>query len=816
MPNTFNFTLPDVFCPSCIEPVKNTLKNKSWEWDDGGITRKLRVTSLEANYVRRTMVLTIDSEGLSDKNIRDFIIKQLDDVGTVAEAENIPHVKKALIGIISGTAFLMLSIFAGGLPVLATYALTAVSTLLSLYLGKEIFIEAFKKITRLHSLEMNALFSVSALTAMTVSIVSLFVPWLPCMLDAALLTFGFRHLGLAIEDRARQRVIESMSFKQRAPRKTLLKTEYDWVEADISTIKVGDVIRVKSGQVIPLDGKCLTQNASLDISIVDGSIHSQNVKADFEIAAGMQVKSLKPVDIKVTRLEEDSFLARLDDAILRAETKKAPLESTAHTMLKYFVPGVFILAGITAGVVSIFIGPVIAIQCAILLLVSACPCTLGSIVPLGVTVAIEKAARQGVLFKSGKALQAAAETTDVIFDLNGTLTEGDYQVTQMNFFSEHVDEQEYQNSCLYELERDATHPIGIAIRKQLEQMGYPKFSFVPNTRPALLPHHAGKQLIIDGQAVAIGNSTLMRDLGIDLSEHQALLDSQPSNQIIFFASEKSLLGYVVIADSLKKDALFVVNELKAQGKEVHICTGADRATAEHYAQKLGIPATNILADCIPIEDANAPNKNLKANYISDLKSAGKTVAMIGDAENDAIPLSNSNLGIFVKSKANAGMMRAKADVIIQNSALTPILISFQIGSAMVANIKQNLFISFGYNFVTLGLTMGLLFGLGFALNPAVGVALMIAQASGVFMNVYRFKHQAIALPQAAPILAPPLNNTTLHKRMGLSLSQLITHQHESKATVHPLALPATNTHQLNGSHHPAAEQPDGPVYAYRK
>jgi Cu2+-exporting ATPase len=765
MRKTYTFTLPEITCAACIEPVKSVLRNKHWLLNKAG-TQQITVTALEINVLRKIFTIEIDSTGLDDKAIRNFIIEKLDDVGTTA-GEEPHHALKATVGILSGIGFLLLSIFGGGMPLLASAVITGFSTLLTLYVGKEILIEAYQKITQLRTLEMNALFSASAIIALVVSIAALVVPWLPCMLEAGLLTFGFRHLGIAIENRARSRVINSVSFQERTPQQAEVEVASNQYELRaVKDLKPGDIIQVKTNNVIPVNGICLTKDARIEASIINGSFTAKTVILDEPIIAGMKVASLKPMVMGVTATAAESYLAKLDEAILKAESQKSPLEETSQTVLKYFVPALFILSIATAGVAGALFGTAMAIKCLVSLLVSACPCTLGSIVALAVTVSLSKASQEGVLFRSGMALEAAAKTDIVIFDLNGTLTEGNYSVEAMNWLpSVRPAEKLYLMNCLYELQKEADHPIGVTIRNHLMKLGYPKLR--TDNEPLSGTSNSGRKLCINGDNYYVGNQDMMAKIGIHVTDYPDLLNTQVSEQQVFFAKVEggkiALVCAININDSLKKSAKEVVNNLTAMGKEVHICTGADRTTALKYADLLSIPHEKVRAGC-------KPDENTKVDYIQELKTLNKTVAMIGDAQNDALSLKTCDLGILVKSQASAGMMESDADVIIQSTSLKPILASFEIGTSMVQNIKQNLALSFTYNFGALGLIACFACCAGIVVSPSIGVMLMIAQASLVLLNVYRFKQQPVFYTQAGGELnaEAELNNTTLHRKLGVT------------------------------------------------
>jgi Cu2+-exporting ATPase len=769
--------------------------------------QKIKITKLETNIVRKTFEVEIDCDEFDDVAIRDSIIEKLADVGTLAvatgsrEVVETPHLFKGFLGIASGAGFLLLSVMGGGMPILTAALLTSISTLLSLYVGKEIFVEAYQKITRLHTLEMNALFSASALIAITASIVSLFIPWVPCMLEAALLTFGFRHLGLAIENRAKENVIDGVSFIERTPKEVMVQNEEGNFELrPAKELKSGDIIQVAPEKMIPVDGVCLSQEARLNISIINGTITSKAVQRGFNIFAGMKVKSLTSIEMRVSAPVNESFLARLDNAILQAETEKAPLEATSQTVLKYFVPALFVLAIATAGLAGMMFGTAMAIKCAVTLLVSACPCTLGSIVPLAVTVALNKASKEGVLFRSGKALQMAGKTETIVFDLNGTLTVGNYSVTGESGWSS-VEEDCF--NCLYELEKDSHHPVGEALQQYLSSKGYPKANVLTERLPGL--SNGGKKLRVNGFDYYVGNRTMMAEQGIELSNVK--LSARPGEQLIYFArenpatGEKTLLNSFTLHDPLKKDVKEVIDELKKNGKDIQICTGADYPTALNYAAELNIPQHNVHPNCVPFEDATEFHQNTKTGYIQSLQKANKTVTMIGDAVNDAAALTVSDLGVFVKSQASVDIMETNADVVIQNASLKPLLAGFEIGSKMVQNIQQNLTLSFIYNFATLGIITCFACCAGIVLSPGIGVMMMIVQASLVMLNVQRFKQQEVHYTQPDTEAS---SGMSIYQQLGISPTHTLNDQVQSTRSRNLVTL-ATEP-QLTATATPSAGQ----------
>jgi Cu2+-exporting ATPase len=775
--------LPNVMCASCQASIENTLlgitqfRIREREFWDKEKKIKLRKKCFRVDIARKTLVVEVEDNGMEAEKLYDIIINALEETGNVAErvskqpAPSLwPHVLKAILGIGTGLTLLALSAFGVGIPLLAMYIITGASVALSLYLGKESYRTTYKKLRKSGTVEMNALFAVSSLVAIGVSIASLFVPWLPMMLDTALMIFGFRHLGIAIEEKAKRKITANLNFQQRTPKKVAVKThDGKFEEREIATIQPGDIILIKPNQIIPLDGKCLNKQTRINTSIVDGAPKPRKMYAGNLLSAGMRLESVHSMTLQVTQTVKNSFLAQLDKNMEQAEMQKAPLETSAEKILKYFVPSVFLLAGIAAVVALFFLNPALAVQCATSLLVSACPCTLGSIVPLAITVGMNKAAKQGVQFKSGKAVQLAAETDTVIFDLHGTLTEGIYQVTDCTILPDYASEKAELLACLYELEKESEHAVGSAIKKYVATEISPAAESTRVIQQVPEPHHAGRTLMINGEYYRVGNATMMQAAGIDLSAFQQWIADHEREQIIFYARGDQIVGHVLLADPLKREARAVIKELQRAGKEVHLCTGADRATALYYAKRLKIPADRVLADCVPISKTTS-GANSKSIYIQKLQDKHKKVAMIGDAENDIIPFKTSNLAILIKSPSTSTSLRQNADVIIQKTSLLSVLTTFSIAKKTVSNIRQNLGISLGYNVATLAVTSILIFALGFAINPGVGVALMIIQAGLVLLNVYRLKEQQDASLErvTARIADQTLStNADLHNTMGL-------------------------------------------------
>ncbi|KTD52762.1 heavy metal translocating P-type ATPase [Legionella quateirensis] len=637
-------------------------------------------------------------------------------------------------GCISGIALLVLSLTMGGLPLLAMLPLAGLSIVLTLLLGARSYSEAWKKFVTTQTLTMDTLFAISTISVIVVSLTSFFIPWLPMMFEAGLLIYGFRHIGIAIEETIKEK-ISSAQFQDRAPKQVRLSLPDGTQDMDLHQIKKDDFIVLFPGEIIPMDGLCENESI-IYTTIITGAILPRHFRAGEKVLAGMRLADEVPsLKIRVLRPAKQSYLARLDEGIEQSINEKAPLEIKTGKLLAYFIPAVITLA-ITSGIIiGIFFPAAIAIQCAISVLVSACPCTLGLIIPLAVKTGIHKAAEHGVHFKNSKILQEAEQIDTIVFDLNGTLTTGVPIVKRYSVINNaNISPDDFLALCSA-LEESSTHPVGKSIHAYCNKNSSRTFSVTkPNDS-----HHSGIFGCINGKDYTIGSPSLMNEIGISTTSIEANLELEAGDSLVFMAEEKNLIGYIIITDPLRKDAFKTIKTLTDMGKVVHLCTGADEKTALRYAKALGI--TNIHANAVATDLENGDKS--KPAYIKGLQLKGHKVAMVGDAANDARAIAASDLGIAVLSQDSDELTQQHAGAVIQNGTLLPIISTFAVSQQTVSNIKENLLFSLGYNIAAVLVAGGLLVAVGITLNPAVGVALMAIQASLILLNVYRFKEQPV-------------------------------------------------------------------------
>ena len=637
------------------------------------------------------------------------------------------HWLKAPLGLLWGVGVLAISIASSNIPMIAYYAITGLTTLMTLYLGNNVYQNAWRSLLK-KKWDTTTLYTISTLTIVGVSIASIFVPGLPMMFEAAPLVLGFWHLGEGIEHTLTGEINKKLDVRDCVPPMVLLKGEPD---EDVSVQKLipNDIIIVKKGSVIPVDG-VLTQRALLYTTRIDGSPILKEFKPGDVVKAGMRLADHIPsLEMRVTKTYQNSYLSLIAKNIDKANEQKAPIEIFANKVLKYFIPGLLGIAMLSGIVIGTLFGPALAIQCVISVLVSACPCALSLITPLAVKIGMKKAAELGINFNNGKALQAAADIDTVVFDLNGTLTKGEIEVESLYI----ADESFLSHIALLEAQSD--HPVAKIIYSYIKNKGVDlreplDLTFVDKS------HHSGIKGMINDEMFMIGNKDMLMANGVTQINKPY---DDPNNGLIYFVRKNVVLGQIALFDPLRTDAIATVKQLKFLGKKVHICTGADQETAEKYAALLGVAKENIRANTVGA--VTKPDEISKSSYIEELRRHGCKVSMVGDAANDLSAIAYSDVGISVKSSIGDDITEQYAGIVVQQGLLFPIAVAFDVAAKTKKNIYQNLFVSLTYNSAITLAASGLFIAVGFTLNPAAGVALMVIESTIVLMNLYRFKHQ---------------------------------------------------------------------------
>ncbi|WP_373790823.1 copper-translocating P-type ATPase, partial [Jeotgalibaca porci] len=531
-------------------------------------------------------------------------------------------------------------------------------------------------------------------------------------------------LGLFLEERSKGQMSSAIEkLVNLAPKTARVIRNGVEQEITVDEVALGDVIRVRPGESMPVDGVVVEGRTSVDESMLTGeSIPVEKESGDEVIGASINKNG--SIDYRATRVGSDTTLSQIIKLVEDAQGSKAPIARMADIITGYFVPIVIALA-VLAGIAWLIAGQsgIFALSVIITTLVIACPCALGLATPTSIMVGTGKGAEHGVLIKSGVALETTHNLDTIVFDKTGTLTEGKPIVTDIL-----VTPLITKENLLYYAasgETGSEHPLGESIvqKSKEENMTLAK----PDHFEAIPGH--GIRVEIEGKDMYIGNRKLMLEQKIDLSSMEKESDrlADEGKTPMYLSVDGELAGIIAVADTLKENSMKAVKELRRRGVEVIMITGDNKRTAKAIAKQVGIDS--VLSEVLP-ED--------KAEEVKKLQEAGKKVAMVGDGINDAPALAQADIGIAVGSGTDVAI--ESADIVLMRNDLTAVLTAIDLSHTTLRNIKQNLFWAFAYNLVGIPVAMGLLYIFGGPLmSPMFAAVAMSFSSVSVLLNALRLK-----------------------------------------------------------------------------
>ena len=500
----------------------------------------------------------------------------------------------------------------------------------------------------------------------------------------------------------------------------------DGVETEISVddVVLGDVIVVKPGDKIPVDGVIVSGKSAVDESMLTGESIPIEKKAGDKVI-GASINKNGSFQFEATKVGKDTTLSQIIKLVEDAQGSKAPIAQLADKVSGVFVPIVIVLA-ILSGVAWYFLGQeswVFALTITISVLVIACPCALGLATPTAIMVGTGKGAENGVLIKSGDALETTHKIETIVFDKTGTITEGKPVVTDI-LVTGSLSKDDFLLLAA-SAEKGSEHPLGEAIVLAAEEKG---MTFKEIDHFVAIPGH-GIEVEIEKETFILGNKKLMVEKQIDLLDFE-----EESNRLakegktpMYIANSHELLGIIAVADTIKESSVKAIEKLHRMGLEVAMLTGDNKRTAEAIAKQVGID--RVLSEVLP-ED--------KANEVKKLQQEGKKVAMVGDGINDAPALAQADIGIAIGSGTDVAM--ESADIVLMRSDLMDVPTAIELSHATIKNIKENLFWAFLYNTLGIPVAMGLLYLFGGPLlNPMIAGAAMSFSSVSVLLNALRLK-----------------------------------------------------------------------------
>ena len=494
------------------------------------------------------------------------------------------------------------------------------------------------------------------------------------------------------------------------------------VSIPIEEVIVGDIILVKPGEKLPVDGEIIEGSTSIDESMLTG----ESIPVEKNIGStviGASINKSGFIKYKATKVGKDTALAQIVKLVEEAQGTKAPIAKMADIIAAYFVPTVMALA-IIAAVGWLIAGEstVFALTIFISVLVIACPCALGLATPTAIMVGTGKGAENGVLIKGGEALETTYKIDTIVFDKTGTITEGKPKVTDI--ICNGIKEEEVLVLAA-SAEKGSEHPLGEAIVREAEDRSL-EFKSLEHFKA--VPGH-GIEVTIEGKDILLGNKKLMIENNINIESLHVESDrlATEGKTPMYIAINNKLSGIIAVADTVKENSKAAIEELKKMNVNVAMITGDNKKTAEAIAKSVGIDI--VLAEVLP-ED--------KANEVKKLQKQNRKVAMVGDGINDAPALVQADVGIAIGSGTDVAI--ESADIVLMKSDLKDVVTAIRLSKATIKNIKENLFWAFGYNVLGIPVAMGVLhiFG-GPLLNPMIAAAAMSFSSVSVLLNALRLK-----------------------------------------------------------------------------
>lgn len=508
-----------------------------------------------------------------------------------------------------------------------------------------------------------------------------------------------------------------------APKNALIIQDGKEIEISIEEVEVGDIIIVKPGERIPVDGIVVEGTSSVDESMLTG----ESIPVDKNIndqVFGATINKNGLIKFKANKVGKDTALSQIIRMVENAQGSKAPIARLADIISGYFVPVVIVIAIISG--LSWYIagrGTIFSLTIFISVLVIACPCALGLATPTAIMVGSGKGAENGVLIKGGEALETAHKVKTIVFDKTGTITEGKPQVTDIITLNG-IDEN-YLLQIAASAEKGSEHPLGESMVKYAEEKGLEALE----TRNFKAIPGKGIEVTVDNRKILIGNKKLMLEENISLEElEKSSIDLASEGKTPMYVTiEAQIAGLIAVADVLKENSTRAIKKLQEMGIRTVMITGDNKRTAEAIAKKAGID--EVLAEVMP-ED--------KAENVKKLQAGGDIVAMVGDGINDAPALVQADVGIAIGSGTDVAI--ESADIVLMKNDILDVVTGIQLSKATIRNIKQNLFWAFGYNILGIPVAAGvlILFG-GPRLNPMIAAAAMSLSSVSVLTNALRLR-----------------------------------------------------------------------------
>ena len=736
--NSQELIIEGASCASCVAKIETALKRIDGV-DNAQMNFALRTVVVDGEVDSEDLVQAIESIGYNARSAEDTSDDELLDEKEIADQKYYTSLmRKMWIALGLGVPLMIYSIAGGPMTVETTLErgiwlfIGILCAAIMYFAGKHFYVGAWKSFVN-HSANMDTLIALGTGTAWIYSMVVVFFPMaVPEMarhvyFEATAMIIGLIDLGLALEVKARGRTSEAIKRLIGLQAKTA-RVVRDKKEVDIAIEQVllNDIVRVRPGEKIPVDGLVIEGHTSIDESMLTGEPMPVAKEEEDEVVAGTLNKT-GSILFKATRVGKDTALAQIINMVKRAQNSKPPIGRLADVISAYFVPVVMIISIISA-LVWLNFGPdpalAFAIVSATTVLIIACPCALGLATPMSVMVGVGKAAEAGVLIRNGEALQTASKITAMILDKTGTITEGSPTVTDILVADKSYTEK-YILTIASSIESRSEHPLAqaivdYAIAQEIDPEDISDFQ-------AIAGH--GIEAKLEDHHLLFGNQKLMFKKGVFLGEFvskaQKLADEAKTP--MYLAIDNKLAAIIAVSDPIKEDSIEAIKRLQSSGIRVVMLTGDNRATANAVAKKVGIK--EVFAEVLP-ED--------KSNKVAELQAQNEIVGMTGDGINDAPALALANVGFAIGTGTDVAI--ESADITLMRGSLHGLADAIAVSKATLRNIKQNLFGAFIYNVAGVPFAAGILYPFfGLLLSPVIAGAAMAFSSLTVVSNANRLR-----------------------------------------------------------------------------
>jgi Cu2+-exporting ATPase len=549
--------------------------------------------------------------------------------------------------------------------------------------------------------------------------------------EAATVILTLVLLGQLLEARAHSKTNNAVKeLLKLAPNKAVRIENGEEVEISIDDIKVNDLLRVKPGDKIPVDGKIVNGESSVDESMISGEPIPVDKKVDDKVTSGT-INGKQSFIMKAEKVGADTLLSQIIAMVNTASRSKAPIQKLADKISGYFVPVVIGLSIITF-IVWKFFGPepslVYAFVNAIAVLIIACPCALGLATPMSIMVGVGKGAQHGILIKNAESLEKMNKVDVLIIDKTGTVTEGKPSVEKIVSCTKYSEND--LSRYVASINKLSEHPLAeatvrFAKEKKLELIDVNDFNSITGK---------GVKATIEGDLVLIGNKKLLSDHSIEINKEiaeQSKIEQAKGKTVPFIAINNQLVGFVVISDAIKESSKSAITTIKKKGIDVIMMTGDNKYTAKSVADELNLDS--FFADCLPQD---------KLNKVKELQEQGYTVAMAGDGINDAPALALSNVGIAMGTGTSVAI--ESSEITLVKGDLQGIVKAYTLSHKVMKNIKQNLFFALAYNVIGIPIAAGVLYPIfGLLLSPMIAALAMSFSSVSVISNALRLRSQKL-------------------------------------------------------------------------